>query len=283
MAPISTKKEQERSILYSSHGISASRFNTDEILRHPVLTLEFLERNQENEKKKESAPVQQKNTHPIKHSGPAKVSRVSGESKPQPEATWSDSSNTPNADSAYGPAPKDDVLILPDDFEMLSTTKSRCSDPLDELCKALRVPYTVLDVSSGPRQAQGPTTKRIYRRDEIGDYLDPTLQNFDKATSEEYGKDYKVSIEKVGPDNRSPARIFWDGYYPLILAVAGLAGIFLFACLTGCLDVFCVGSIKSRFRKKVMKAKARAEKRREEAIRPGLIGADIELENVNQV
>ena len=198
MAPISTKKEQERSILYSSHGISASKFNTDEIRRHPALTLEALERKRENEKKKESAPGQQKTTHPTKNSGPAKVPRISGEFKPQPDATRSSPPDAAHADSAHGSTLKNDGLMLPDGFELLSTTKSKCLDPLDELCKALRVPYTVLDVSAGPRQAQSPTAKRFNRRDEVDDSLDPNLQNFEKATSEKNGDDYEPASRKLG-------------------------------------------------------------------------------------
>ncbi|MCJ1434627.1 hypothetical protein MMC27_003996 [Xylographa pallens] len=298
MAPISTKKEQERSQVYSSHGISASRFNTDEILGHPALTLETLKRKQENEKKKESAPVQQKSTPPIKNDGRVKITKIQGECKPQPEATRSSPPNAAYTDSVHRPTPKDDVLMLPDDFELLGTTKSKCLDPLDELCKALRVPYTVLDVFSGPRQAQGPTTKRIYRRDEVGDSLDPTLQNFEKATSEEYKEDYVVSIEKVGSDNRSPAQRFWDTYYPLIIVLGVVAvpvGGFLLTCLGACCSVFCGANYEEEIQKheaerekrrrmrKAKKAEEAAKRRRKSSVRLGLIEADIELEIVNKV
>ena len=88
MPPVSTKKEQERSRLYSSHGISASRFDAGEIRRHPALTLETLEQRRDSEKKKkkkESASVRQKNAQIVKNSGSARVSRISGELKPIPE------------------------------------------------------------------------------------------------------------------------------------------------------------------------------------------------------
>ncbi|MCJ1421760.1 hypothetical protein MMC32_008127 [Xylographa parallela] len=298
MAPISTKKEQERSQIYSSHGISASRFNTDEILSHPALTLETLKRKQENEKKKESAAVQQKSTPPIKNDGHVKITKISGEFKPQPKTTRSSPPNAAHTDSVRGPAPKDDVLMLPDDFELLRTPKSKCVDPLDELCKALRVPYTVLEVSAGPRLAQGPTTKRIYRRDEVGDSLDPTLQNFEKATSEEYKEDYVVSIEKVGPDNRSSAQRVWDTYYPIFIVLAVFLGGLLLVCLSACCCSVCCGvsheddvqkhQAEKEERRRVKKAKkaeaeAEAKKRRRTRPRIELIVTEIELEHVNKV
>ncbi|MCJ1401857.1 hypothetical protein MMC11_005074 [Xylographa trunciseda] len=309
MAPISTKKEQERSLLYTSHGISASRFNTDEIRKNPTLTLETLKRKQENEKKKENAPaVQLENTGQIKSSSPAKSSRISGRSKLDSEAARSGSLDTASADLVYGPALKNDVVMLPDNFEILGTSKPRCSDPLDELCKALRVPHTVLEVPSGSRQAQGPTTNRLYRRDELGGQLHPSLQNFGKATSEEYGSDYEVTIEKVGPDNRSQAERIWDDYFFVLLPLAIIAGILsiicLGACCKACCGACCGGSTRQRVQrskaeteirrrlKKEMKAdakqmkadaKADAEQAKKEARRTGQVEADIEMMNVNQV
>ncbi|MCJ1389996.1 hypothetical protein MMC18_002854 [Xylographa bjoerkii] len=300
MAPISTKKEEERSLLYSSHGISASRFNTDEIRRNPALTLETLERKQENEKKKESAPVQQKQTHPIKSSYSAEVSRISSDSKPQPNAARSGPPDAANVKSVDRSVLRNDVVMLPDNFELLGTTKPRCSDPLDELCKALRVPYTVLEVPSGPRQAQGPRTKHIYRRNELNHYLDdPTLQNFERATSEGYGEDYEVSIEEVGSDNRSQVQRLWDNYYYFILPLAALVACPLLFCLGTCCDFCCRGSIGKRAQRRAERAgrltqekeerrmkkarKAEAKQAREEAERTRSTGEDIELQNINQV
>ena len=171
--------------------------------------------------------------------------------------------------------------MLPDNFDSLSSTKSKCLDPLDELCKALRVPYTVLDVSAGPRQAQGPTSMRIYRREELGDLIDPTPQNIDKATSEKYGDDYEVSIKKVGPDNRSRAQQIWDSYYPLWLAFGVVAGlvlvVFIGCCFCGC----CRNSMRKQSPEK--STKADGERAGEEPIGPDTRGADLEMENVEEV
>ncbi|MCJ1284570.1 hypothetical protein MMC26_003903 [Xylographa opegraphella] len=243
MAPVSTKKEQERSKLYSSHGNSASKFNTDEIRRYPASTSETLERKQGRGKKTKSASAQQQDNDRTENSRGAKVSRIS--------------------DPTNGLAPKDDVLILPDNFKLIGTTKSKCSDPLDELCKKLRVPYTVIDVATGPLQAQDPITKRIDRR-----------------SSEEYGGEHEVSIKTVEPDHRSPAQQFWDSFYPAWLLFAGLVSLAIIVYHAARLHKWFLHRIKSRSQMKAMKDAQQAEG---ETVGPALIGTSIELENINQV
>ena len=288
MAPISFNQQQERTILYSSHGTPASKFSTDGL-------------------EKEFASARHKDAQRIKNGGAAKMSRIPRESKSLLKAATPGSNNVVSAHTMKMPASINEVLVLPNNFIKLVTMKADCLNPLDKLCKALRVPYSVLEAPSVPHQARGPTVGGVFRRNELSEYSESTLQSFETVPTEEYADSYadsyEVSVQKVEPVNQTPAQSFWHQNQRFIIPLVTLAALFLLGCLIACVmacvrrccrciaddEAFrCVGcgemaprSKEGRRLKKLRKAEARQA--RQEAGHTVVMIEGIELEDVDHV
>ncbi|MCJ1250397.1 hypothetical protein MMC30_007625 [Trapelia coarctata] len=130
---------------------------------------------------------------------------------------------------------------------------------LKKLCSEIGLAYNSKECQRVAVFTQPQPKGSIYARGLYQWRRDEEAEDFQKAAQKMAGDDYIATVEKAGPDTRTPAQKAWDelGWAMVIGAIVFV--FFVVACI-GCCTVCCSTTSEQRAAKKVKKARKQREK-----------------------